>query len=165
MVELVCGLEQRKKLEAILLSKDVIHSRIVEISCNILKQNIDELKASPFPFSMQLDETTEITNCSQLLVFVRYVSADTIKEEFLFCEPLLQTTKAVDVLAILNVFFSKHDFDWKQKLHSLCTDGAPAMLGNKSGFAHLVKKEAPNVIVTHCFYIDMHWLQKLFQPA
>jgi len=25
------------------------------------------------------------------------------------------------------------------------------MLGNKSGFAHLVKKEAPNVIVTHCF--------------
>ncbi|GFT49302.1 protein ZBED8 [Nephila pilipes] len=86
---------------------------------------------------MQLDETTDISNCSQLLLFVRYVSADTIKEELLFCEPLLQTTKAVDVLAILNVFFSKHDFDWKQKLHSLCTDGAPAMLGNKSGFAHL----------------------------
>ncbi|GFT06573.1 protein ZBED8 [Nephila pilipes] len=137
MVELVCGLEQRKKLEAIPLSNDVIQSRIVEISCNILKQIINELKASPFPFSMQLDETTDISNCSQLLVFVRYVSADTIKEEFLFCEPLLQTTKAVDVLAILNVFFSKHDFDWKQKLHSLCTDGAPAMLGNKSGFAHL----------------------------
>ncbi|XP_035213968.1 protein ZBED8-like [Stegodyphus dumicola] len=115
MVELVCGLEQRKKLEAIPLSKDVIHSRIVEISCNILKQIIDELKASPFPFSMQLDETTDISNCSQLLVFVRYVSADTIKEEFLFCEPLLQTTKAVDVLTILNVFFSKHDFDWKKK--------------------------------------------------
>ncbi|GFS28299.1 protein ZBED8 [Nephila pilipes] len=151
MVELVCGLEQRKKLEAIPFSNDVIQSRIVEISCNILKQIINELKASPFPFSMQLDETTDISNCSQLLVFVRYVSADTIKEEFLFCEPLLQTTKAVDVLAILNVFFSKHDFDWKQKLHSLCTDGAPAMLGNKSGFAHLVKKEAPNVIVTHCF--------------
>ncbi|GFU25894.1 protein ZBED8 [Nephila pilipes] len=142
MVELVCGLEQRKKLEAIPLSNDVIQSRIVEISCNILKQIINELKASSFPFSMQLDETTDISNCSQLLVFVRYVSADTIKEEFLFCEPLLQTTKAVDVLAILNVFFSKHDFDWKQKLHSLCTDGAPAMLGNKSGFAHLVKKRS-----------------------
>ncbi|GFU03693.1 protein ZBED8 [Nephila pilipes] len=137
IVELVCGLEQRKKLEAIPLSNDVIQSRIVEISCNILKQIINELKASPFPFSMQLDETTDISNCSHLLVFVRYVSADTIKEEFLFCESLLQTTKAVDVLAILNVFFSKHDFDWKQKLHSLCTNGAPAMLGNKSGFAHL----------------------------
>ncbi len=71
---------REKKLEAIPLSNDVIHSRIVEISCNILKQIIDELKASPFPFSMQLDETTDISNCSQLLVFVRYVSADTIKE-------------------------------------------------------------------------------------
>ncbi|GFT23536.1 protein ZBED8 [Nephila pilipes] len=71
MVELVCGLEQRKKLEAIPLSNDVIQSRIVEISCNILKQIINELKASPFPFSMQLDETTDILNCSQLLVFVR----------------------------------------------------------------------------------------------
>ena len=29
-------------------------------------------------------------------------------------------------------------------------DGAPVMLGNKFGFAALVKKEAPNVTVTHC---------------
>ncbi|GFS82095.1 protein ZBED8 [Nephila pilipes] len=91
MVELVCGLEQRKKLEAIPLSNDVIQSRIVEISCNILKQIINELKASPFPFSMQLDETTDISNCSQLLVFVRYVSADTITKNnsyfvSLFCK-------------------------------------------------------------------------------
>ncbi|XP_042901087.1 protein FAM200C-like [Parasteatoda tepidariorum] len=111
---------------------------------------IDELKVSPFPFSMQLDETTDISNYSQLLVFVRYVSLDTIKEEFLFCESLLQTTKAVDVLAMLNVFFTKQDFGWKEKLHSLRTDGAPVMLGNKSGFALLVKKKSPNVLVTHC---------------
>ena len=63
----------------------------------------------------------------------------------------MQTTKAVDVLAKLNVFFSKHDFDWQRKLHSFCTDGAPATLGNKSGLAHLVRKEAPNVTVTHWF--------------
>lgn len=33
---------------------------------------------------------------------------------------------------------------------SLCTDGAPAMLGNKSDFAACVKKEVPHVTVTHC---------------
>ena len=44
-----------------------------------------------------------------------------------------------------------HNFDWQNKLGSLCTDGAPAMLGNTSGFATLVRKEAPNVTVTHCF--------------
>ncbi|XP_015920301.2 protein FAM200C-like [Parasteatoda tepidariorum] len=100
---------------------------------------------------MQLGETTDISNYTQLLVFVGYVSLDTIKEEFIFCESLLQTTKAVDVLAILNVFFTKQDFGWKEKLHSLRTDGAPVILGNKSGSALLVKKKSPNVLVTHCF--------------
>jgi hypothetical protein len=37
MVELVCGLEERKNLEAVPLSNDVIHYRIVDISFNILK--------------------------------------------------------------------------------------------------------------------------------
>ncbi|XP_013771999.1 protein ZBED8-like [Limulus polyphemus] len=33
---------------------------------------------------------------------------------------------------------------------SICTDGAPAMLGNRSGFATLMKREIPEVRVTHC---------------
>ena len=35
-------------------------------------------------------------------------------------------------------------------VRSLCTDGAPAMLGNKSGFASFVKKKIPVTTVTHC---------------
>ncbi|GBP10374.1 Protein ZBED8 [Eumeta japonica] len=82
---IVCGKNERKKVEAVPLSNDVIHSRIVEMSSNVLKQVIEELNASPFPFSMQLDESTDVSQCSQLLVFVRYVKHDTrsIKEEFL----------------------------------------------------------------------------------
>ncbi|XP_042203602.1 protein ZBED8-like [Homarus americanus] len=143
MVELVCGLEQRKKIAAVPLSNDVIHSRIVDISSNILKQVMEELAATSFLFSMQLNETTDVSQCSQLLVFVRYMHADAIKEEFIFCEPLLETTKAIDTLEMVNSFFAKQNFDWKKNLGTLCTDGAPAMLGNPSGFATLVKKEAP----------------------
>jgi hypothetical protein len=54
---------------------------------------------------MQLEETTDICQCSQLHVFVRYVLADAIKEEFLFCESLLETKKAVDVLEMVKSFF------------------------------------------------------------
>ena len=54
---------------------------------------MEELKASPFPFSMQLDESTDVSQCAQLLVHVRYMHADTIKEEFLFCELLSETTR------------------------------------------------------------------------
>ncbi|XP_060855494.1 protein FAM200C-like [Metopolophium dirhodum] len=94
MVELVCGLEQRKKIEAIPLSNDTINSRISDMSTNILEQVIWELDSTPFPFSMQLDESTDISQCSQLLVF---------------------------------------------------------MLGKSSGFTALIKKEIPDIIITHCF--------------
>jgi hypothetical protein len=53
-------------------------------------------------------------------------------------------------------FFAKRNFGWKEKL---CTDGAPATLGNTSGFATLVKKEAPH------FVTDVHWQQSLFQHS
>ena len=165
MTELVCGTEQRKKLEAVSLSNDTISSRIIDISNNILKQVMEELKASPFPFSMQLDESTDVSQCAQLLVYVRYMHADTIKEEFLFCEPLSETTKAADVLEMVNNFFAKQDFNWKRNIGSLCTDGAPAMLGKTSGFASLVKKEAPHIIVTHCFLHRHALASKTLSPA
>lgn len=84
--------------------------------------------------------------------FVCYVhhTTERIKEEFLFCKSLLGTTKAVDVFEMIKSFFLKYEVDWKNTLGSLCTD-APAMLGNTSGFAALVKKEAPNIPITHCF--------------
>ena len=44
-------------------------------------------------------------------------------------------------------FFLNHEMSL-DLVGSLCTDGAPAMLGNKSGFASLVKKEIPHIAVT-----------------
>src|SRR6218665_426279 len=32
----------------------------------------------------------------------------------------------------------------------VCTDGAPAMLGCRSGFQTLVKQKSPNIVGTHC---------------
>jgi len=151
MVELVYGLEQRKKIEAIPLSNNTINSRISDMSTNILEQVIRELDSTPFPFSMQLDESTDISQCSQLLVFVRYIYSGTSKEEFLFCQPLLKTTRAIDVFEMITNFFSKHKLNYKKKLGSLCTDGAPSMLGKSSGFTALIKKEIPDIIITHCF--------------
>jgi hypothetical protein len=74
---------------------------------------------------------------------VRYATETCIKEEFLFCEPLLATIKAVDVYQVIDEFFSKNGLDWKTKLGFICTDGAPSMLGKKSGFGALVQVEGP----------------------
>ena len=151
MTELVSGTEQRKKFEAVSLSNDTISSRITDISNNILEQVMKELKASPFPLSMQRDESTDVSQCVQLLAYVRYKQAHAIKEEFLFCKLLFETTKAAILLQMDNNFFAKQDYNWKRNIGSLCTNGAPAMLGKTSGFPSLVKKEVPHIIVTHCF--------------
>jgi len=149
MVQLMCGEQHRKALQTIPLSDNVIKRRIDDIADDILDQVIAEINASPFKISMQLDESTDCAQCSQLLVFVRYMHGCDIKEEFLFCEPLVTTTKAADVLDLVTTFMDKHNIPMDE-LGSLCTDGAPAMLGNKSGFCALVKRLAPHVTVTHC---------------
>jgi hypothetical protein len=48
---------------------------------------------------------------------------------------------------MVNSFFL---LDRKDRFHTLCADGTPAMLGNISGFATLVKEGAPHVII-YCF--------------
>jgi len=54
------------------------------------------MKAFP-TFSFQVNESTYITSCAQLLVFVRYIHSRDIKEELLFCKELPNATSA-DVL-------------------------------------------------------------------
>jgi hypothetical protein len=69
------------------------------------KNVIKELAALPFPYSMQLDETTDISQCSQLLAFLHYVHADTINKEFFILWVSLETTKTTDILIMVNFFF------------------------------------------------------------
>ena len=60
------------------------------MSEDILQQVIADVKASPIKVSLQLDESTDVSLCSQLLVFVQYVKEKKVVEEFLFCKPQKQ---------------------------------------------------------------------------
>jgi hypothetical protein len=50
---------------------------------------------------------------------------------------------------MVNSSFDKQNFDWKEQLHTLCTDETPAMLGNMCGSAASVEWEVSHVVVTH----------------
>ena len=148
MVELVCGVEQ-KKLEKIALSNDTVCCHISDMSQDILNQVTDEILASKAKISIQLDELTDVSNCAYLLVYRQYVHAGKLKEEFLMCESLETTTKAVNVMEKMDHFFQQNNISWNH-VGSICTDGAPLMLSAKSGFTTLVKKRAPHIISIHC---------------
>lgn len=126
-----------------------LRQKIKEMSLDITTQVVSEIKQSPAKISMHIDESTDVSDHSQLLLFVRYIHEKNIKEEFLSCERLETTTKAADVFKLIQSFFDRHELAW-DLIGSICTDGAPAMIGKKSGFVAMVKKKALHVLTTHC---------------
>ena len=150
MTEIMCGKEVKTKLAQIPLSNNTISRRIDCMSEDNREQVCEKLRMSPAKASMQLDESTDVTNLSQLLVYVRYVSGNRVEEEFLMCQPLFATTKSRDVEDNVDAFLASNNLSSNHHFGSLCTDGAPVMLRVRTGFTNLVKADAPEIISTHC---------------
>ncbi|CAH2226763.1 jg14191, partial [Pararge aegeria aegeria] len=147
--DIVLGSESKQKLSQISLSDNTVKRRIDDMAEDIKNQVVEAVKASTF-FAIQLDESTDVAQCCQLIVFVRYIQNETIKDELLFSKELTTTSKASDIMTAISEFFDRHELSWT-KLIGVCTDGAPAMLGSRSGFVQLVREKNPNVITIHCF--------------
>ena len=142
------GEANSKKLGKISLSDSSIKARINELAKDIECQVLKKVHASPF-FAIQCDETTDVAQLSQLLVYVRFVGPSLIEEEILFCRPLETTAKAENVFQVVTTFFDNNGIKW-EKLVGVCTDGAPAMIGSRRGFISRIKQKSPNAIGSHC---------------
>ena len=107
MTRIVLGDKHEKNLKAIPLSKNTVKRRIAAISEDI-KEQVTEINKSVFGlFSIQLDESVDVSSVSQLMVFVRYAVGTSVKEELLFCSALNTSTKASDVLEKVDYFSMK----------------------------------------------------------
>ena len=53
------------------------------------------------------------------------------------------------VLKVVSDFFTTEGLSWEIVV-GICTDGAPAMLGSRSGFLKQAKKHNPNIVGMHC---------------
>lgn len=109
MANLILGTAAEGKLSQIPLSNDTISDRIEDMSKDTLAQVVADLISSPAKFSLELDEATDVSNLSQIAVFVRYVKDDMIKEDFSFCKPLTTTTKAAEVKKLVDDFFRENN--------------------------------------------------------
>ncbi|XP_067137172.1 protein FAM200A-like [Centruroides vittatus] len=68
ITETIHGKKYADELWKIPLSNDIVTRRISEISCDQFQQLIQRIKESP-KFAIRLDESTDITNLAQLLVY------------------------------------------------------------------------------------------------
>lgn len=144
-IEILCENYENKfksqlldKVKALPLSHQTIGRRVNEIGADIedkLKHDLAHCEA----FSLALDETTDISSGSQLLFWVRYVIGDRIEENILALVPLTERTRGEDILKAFIAVESRFNLDLT-KLVSVCTDGAPAMIGIHSGFVAKLKE-------------------------
>ncbi len=81
-------------------------------------------------YALQLDESTDVSNSAQLLVFVRYGFDGKLNEDILFCTPLEGTCTGEDIFTKLNNKLNEDGLSWSECI-GVCTDGAGAMLGKK----------------------------------
>ena len=92
---------------------------------------------------------TDIGSCSQLLLYARFLSMSTIKEEMLFCHQMKDRATSAEIFDVVANSFQENKLSWKL-LAGACTDRAPAITGLTSGFIERVKEKNSSVIGTHC---------------
>ena len=140
-----------------------VYIEIDKMNDDILAQIILDLISDTAKFSLQFDETTNVSNLSQLAVFVHYENKEDVKKEvFLFCQPLI-TTKAAEVKKFVDNFFRDNDLSW-DIVYAICLDGARVMLERNFGFGTLLKANAPHITVTHCLLHRHALATKTFTP-
>ena len=121
-----------------------VNNRIAGRANDILSQHIAQIQDSPCRISLQFDETADIKSINQLVAYVRFVNGNAIVDESLFCQEMKERTTAKNVFDLVNTFLRENSRAWNE-VGSVCTDGAPAMIGHRSGFVALIEQVAPHI--------------------
>ena len=114
-----------------------------------------------------MDESTDINDGAQLVIFIRAVTADfDIIEEFLDMASLFSTTTGQDICEQVLKVVKKFELN-PAKLCGVTTDGAPSMIGKINGFItnFLNAVGAQNVVVSHCIIYQENLCTKVLDFA
>ena len=106
-------------------------------------------------FSIALDESTDINDTSQLLIFIHGVDSNfEITEELLSASSMHRTTTGEDISKEVHKSLTQHSLDWKG-LKCVTTDGGRNMCGTGKGLIGQINRAVEAVgclkpIVVHC---------------
>ena len=119
-------------------ARNTVSRRVEELASSVCHKLLEKGKRFEY-FSIACDESTDITDCVQLLVFVRGIDSDfQITEELIGVRSIHGTTKGTDLFDEVVKAVDNIELDWV-KLCSITTDGEPCMLGTNAGIS---KKES-----------------------
>ncbi|KAK3739067.1 hypothetical protein RRG08_025156 [Elysia crispata] len=108
IVNEMLGPEAAREIAKVPLSDYTMSRRIGEMSADIGSVVLDKIRISN-KFALQLNESTDISGHAKLMTIVRFVVADAIRENFLFCKVLPEKKKQE------RKFFGSHKKIWKKE--------------------------------------------------
>lgn len=151
MVRTIFDDKSAEKLRSIPLSDNTMSRRICDIAEHLEAQLITRLQSAG-DFAIQLDESTDVSNCATLLVYVRYVWQDDFMEDLLCCLTLPTNTTGAHIFGALDDFIvGKYKLNWAD-CKGITSDGAANMTGRNSGVVKRISEAAGNHVVwNHCF--------------
>ncbi|TKS65233.1 Zinc finger BED domain-containing protein 5 [Collichthys lucidus] len=147
MVSTMIDVATASKLKAIPLSNNTISRRIYDMSKDIEEQLNDKIRDRRF--ALQMDEATDSNKDCLLITYVRFIDADDLREDLLFCKQVTSRATADELFKIIDTYLREADLKWEDCV-GICTDGAQAMAGRRGGLQALIKRVSPNVQWTHC---------------
>ncbi|KAF6112406.1 zinc finger MYM-type containing 6 [Phyllostomus discolor] len=154
------------KMKTIPLSNNTIGHRIDELSADIEDQLIQKVRESKW-FALQIDESSEVSNITLLLCYVRFIDNDCsdIKEELLCCIEMPSQVTGIEIFELINKYIDSKSLNWKHCV-GLCTDGVASMTGRYSGLRAKIQEVAMNTVAfTHCFIHREHLAAEMLSPC
>lgn len=130
-VEEICP-DKLPFFNAISLSANTVARRTEDLGKNFAHQLKDACKDFEW-FSIAMDESTDVTDSAQVLLFVRGVNSEfKITEELADVHSMESRTTGVEIFAKINETICNLGLDFKH-LKGVTTDGGKSMCGTKTG--------------------------------
>ncbi|CAK1582797.1 unnamed protein product [Parnassius mnemosyne] len=127
------------------------NTRRTEILAADIKNTLFELLQKAPCYAIALDESCDIVDDEQMSIFVRFldIECQIFREELLAVLPLKGNTRGEDLFKVIDEFITKSNISY-DKMVSLSTDGAPAMISKEKGVVKRIRDKNLGLISYQC---------------